>query len=216
MASAFNRYYDPTTDQFISVDPAVATTGRPYAFVNDSPLNSTDPLGLGPVAYGGNTHADTVAVAKALAAAKVVAAAVVKAGQESVAAAIISDLGNAKIAETGTIADAFHEVVKYTSGPFDSISSSDATKIVEGLGVAAGKYATAVTAIGGTVNYWNDVFAGDSPYYAAGDTLFSLGGATLGATLCGAPADGVGVVCGIFAGFAGGYIGHKIFKWIHW
>ncbi len=41
-----NRYYDPTTDQFINVDPAVATANQPYAFVNDSPLNATDPLGL--------------------------------------------------------------------------------------------------------------------------------------------------------------------------
>ncbi len=41
-----NRYYDPTTDQFLSVDPDVATTGQPYAFTGDDPLNATDPLGL--------------------------------------------------------------------------------------------------------------------------------------------------------------------------
>ncbi len=41
-----NRYYDPATDQFISVDPLVATTGQPYAFVDGNPLNETDPLGL--------------------------------------------------------------------------------------------------------------------------------------------------------------------------
>lgn len=46
VTSVVNRYYDPTTDQFLSIDPAVATTGQPYVFVNDSPLNSTDPLGL--------------------------------------------------------------------------------------------------------------------------------------------------------------------------
>lgn len=44
--SRINRYYDPKTDQFISIDPMVAKTDQPYAFVNDSPLNSTDPLGL--------------------------------------------------------------------------------------------------------------------------------------------------------------------------
>jgi len=27
-----NRYYDPSTDQFLSVDPDVAETGQPYAF----------------------------------------------------------------------------------------------------------------------------------------------------------------------------------------
>ena len=41
-----NRYYDPSTDQFLSVDPDVAETGQPYAFTGDDPLNETDPLGL--------------------------------------------------------------------------------------------------------------------------------------------------------------------------
>jgi hypothetical protein len=39
-------YYDPSTDQFLSVDPEVASTGQPYAFTRDDPLNQTDPLGL--------------------------------------------------------------------------------------------------------------------------------------------------------------------------
>jgi RHS repeat-associated protein len=41
-----NRYYDPTTDQFLSIDPDVAKTDQPYVFTNDDPLNSTDPFGL--------------------------------------------------------------------------------------------------------------------------------------------------------------------------
>jgi RHS repeat-associated protein len=41
-----NRYYDPTTDQFLSIDPDVATTDQPYVFTNDDPLNAIDPLGL--------------------------------------------------------------------------------------------------------------------------------------------------------------------------
>ena len=41
-----NRYYDPSTDSFVSVDPAVQQTAEPYAFVNDNPLNAIDPLGL--------------------------------------------------------------------------------------------------------------------------------------------------------------------------
>jgi len=41
-----NRYYDPATDQFLSVDPLVPQTGQPYAFTGDDPLNATDPLGL--------------------------------------------------------------------------------------------------------------------------------------------------------------------------
>jgi hypothetical protein len=47
-----NRYYDPTTDQFLSVDPDVAETGQPYAFTGDDPLNASDPLGLDKVCEG--------------------------------------------------------------------------------------------------------------------------------------------------------------------
>jgi RHS repeat-associated protein len=43
-----NRYYDPSTDQFLSIDPEVATTDQPYVFANDDPLNAEDPLGTRP------------------------------------------------------------------------------------------------------------------------------------------------------------------------
>jgi hypothetical protein len=44
-----NRYYDPTTDQFLSVDPDVTTTDKPYVFTNDDSLNVEDPAGLDPI-----------------------------------------------------------------------------------------------------------------------------------------------------------------------
>jgi RHS repeat-associated protein len=40
-----DRYYDPSTGQFISVDPDVIETNQPYAFTKDDPVNGTDPLG---------------------------------------------------------------------------------------------------------------------------------------------------------------------------
>jgi hypothetical protein len=40
------RYYDPTTGQFLNVDPLVDETGQPYAYTGDDPVNGTDPLGL--------------------------------------------------------------------------------------------------------------------------------------------------------------------------
>jgi RHS repeat-associated protein len=43
------RYYDPSTAQFLSRDPAAAFTLSPYAYVNGSPLNSTDPSGDDPI-----------------------------------------------------------------------------------------------------------------------------------------------------------------------
>jgi RHS repeat-associated protein len=41
-----NRYYDPTTGQFISVDPELARTQAPYAYAGDDPVANTDPTGL--------------------------------------------------------------------------------------------------------------------------------------------------------------------------
>jgi len=40
-----HRYYDPATEQFISVDPMVDATGSPYAFAEDDSVNSSDPTG---------------------------------------------------------------------------------------------------------------------------------------------------------------------------
>jgi RHS repeat-associated protein len=41
-----NRYYDPTTAQFLTVDPAFALTYSPFGYVGNNPTNSIDPLGL--------------------------------------------------------------------------------------------------------------------------------------------------------------------------
>jgi RHS repeat-associated protein len=40
-----NRYYDPETGSFISMDPALAFTNTPYSYADDDPINGTDPLG---------------------------------------------------------------------------------------------------------------------------------------------------------------------------
>jgi hypothetical protein len=40
-----DRYYDPSTGQFLSVDPKVATTGQAYAYTGDDPVNGKDPSG---------------------------------------------------------------------------------------------------------------------------------------------------------------------------
>jgi hypothetical protein len=40
------RYYDPTTGQFLTVDPAVSITGQPYSYAGDDPVNESDPTGL--------------------------------------------------------------------------------------------------------------------------------------------------------------------------
>jgi len=53
-----NRVYDPSTAQFLSVDPAASVTRAPYNYALDNPVNYADPSGLeaiplpGPVAGG--------------------------------------------------------------------------------------------------------------------------------------------------------------------
>jgi RHS repeat-associated protein len=42
------RYYDPTTGQFLTVDPLVAATGARYSYAGGNPLTFTDPTGLWP------------------------------------------------------------------------------------------------------------------------------------------------------------------------
>src|SRR5580658_4225489 len=41
------RDYDPSTGQFLSVDPAVAVTEEPYSYAEDDPINREDRTGLG-------------------------------------------------------------------------------------------------------------------------------------------------------------------------
>ncbi len=46
VGSVLARYYDPTTAQFLTVDPDIATTLSPYGYVQGDPLNSADPTGM--------------------------------------------------------------------------------------------------------------------------------------------------------------------------
>ena len=41
-----NRYYDPVTGQFLSLDPLVDETGQSYAYTGDDPVDGVDPSGL--------------------------------------------------------------------------------------------------------------------------------------------------------------------------
>lgn len=58
VTSVINRYYDPSTDQFLSIDPIVNLTDQPYVFSGDNPLDVEDPLGLhAAVGIGGESNA---------------------------------------------------------------------------------------------------------------------------------------------------------------
>ncbi len=42
------RWYDPATSVFMSVDPMVSSTGQPFVYAGDNPVNSSDPSGTDP------------------------------------------------------------------------------------------------------------------------------------------------------------------------
>lgn len=46
------RYFDPSTDQFITRDPLEVSTRAPYTYAGNSPTNFTDPDGLFPPSIG--------------------------------------------------------------------------------------------------------------------------------------------------------------------
>jgi uncharacterized protein RhaS with RHS repeats len=54
---SINRYYDPATGQFVSVDPMVSETNQPYAYAGDDPVDGADPLGLNPFTSGWHNFA---------------------------------------------------------------------------------------------------------------------------------------------------------------
>jgi hypothetical protein len=41
-----NRYYDPMTGSFVSVDPDINETHQSYAYAGDDPVDEIDPLGM--------------------------------------------------------------------------------------------------------------------------------------------------------------------------
>ncbi len=79
---AVNRYYDPTTGMFFTVDPDLNETGQPYAFAGDDPVDQNDPLGLcnSGVANGYYPGACATTAAQSLAAAAYIESHVPSAG----------------------------------------------------------------------------------------------------------------------------------------
>ena len=53
-----NRYQDPTTGIFLTVDPQITQTGQPYLYANGNPASLSDPSGLCAVGRGDNEHDD--------------------------------------------------------------------------------------------------------------------------------------------------------------
>ena len=202
--SILNRYYDPSTDSFISVDPMVQETDQPYAFVNDNPLNYSDALGLCALVDG-----HCYVAPSSTKAAKTVGN---------------STKSNAGKAATGSSSKQPSSIAPSTSTVNNILSIADSTP---GLGVAS----TVLNFFAGASTVSTDITDGDGVAYTVGDVIVSgLGGllgtslgvaygmgkgATLGTEDCGPDVEDIyclpaqSVYWGIAGGTAGSYSGSR-------
>jgi RHS repeat-associated protein len=109
------RYYDPVTAQFMTVDPALAATGQPYAYVANNPLEGSDPSGLLCMSWHCVKHA-----VKKVANNKYVKIAVITVGVVALAASgvgLVADAGilAAESAEAAEAAASFAQGIKVLS-----------------------------------------------------------------------------------------------------
>jgi RHS repeat-associated protein len=166
-----HRYYDPATDQFLSIDPDVATTGQPYVFTNDDPLNLEDALGLsGTMLAKGNVGFNAPS-------------APVKVGSSKTIKTIVDALKSSKVIQgldlTGaaitSIANQLSSDMYQNGGAAISSKAADALEAMAGIG---SKVSGAAGAAGAIVNISNDLAKGDSPQYAIGDAVSQLSAGT--------------------------------------
>jgi RHS repeat-associated protein len=210
-----NRYYDATTDEFLSIDPDVADTIQPYLFTGDDPLNADDPTGLLLATGTTETHAETAEVAKAtkvaVAAAKPIEAAVKAATVKTVTKSIVAALQSKGVAVTGTISDAISKTLtNVTTNPNNPISAQGETVLIKDVIGATGDLANSVTVVSSAVTSYNDVQDGHDISYAIGDGAAQAAGgwagALAGAEACGETLDPiVDAGCAVVGG-AGGTI----------
>jgi uncharacterized protein RhaS with RHS repeats len=65
VTSAINRYYDPATGSFTSIDPDVERSGGAYVYASDDPVTISDPSGLLPSAGMNETNVTLQSIASA-------------------------------------------------------------------------------------------------------------------------------------------------------
>ena len=134
-----NRYYDPSTGQFLSVDPLVGITDQPYEYVGGDPVNGSDPSGL-------TTHAFCVSLQGVFQPVGVGGAAIFVEGC----------LGEAEHGQIGTF-------VTYGAGPSIGPGHSASANIVEEV-----TNASSLKQLGGWFNWANVGGGGDGIGATAG------------------------------------------------
>jgi RHS repeat-associated protein len=185
-----NRYYDPTTNLFLSIDPAVATTSQPYLFSNDSPLNATDPLGLIPGYFTGKVSLS--ATKKAY----------LKMLTSYLKSQIQSQLQPSNLFQNaGTLTKAVDTKVRRAlsqSGGF--LTSRTAMSLEESLNTGLTRFSSLAEGYGSLMIGYDDLSAHRGVVYAASDITTTAAFGVGGTLLCGGEIDVIGVLCGVVAG----------------
>lgn len=146
---SIHRYYDPTTSQFISVDPAVNLTHSPYAYAGNDPVNATDPSGLCLNSRGIETHIPCTPqqLAAIQNAAKEADAAGPAQGCSNIFSCVISDPGSVVAsfnANRGQIATNVGIVVGVAAAATGAGALIDGSVLLAGVSFAAGVSASAL------------------------------------------------------------------------
>jgi RHS repeat-associated protein len=138
------RTYDPSTAQFLSVDPFVALTGEPYSYAEDDPINKADPSGrcglvcIGGVVLGG--------VALATGVGEVVGAGVLIGGISEGTLGVVSGVSGVAAAGLDTNECVSGSAVACIGAGAGAISGG--AGLLTGLGVVTGETASGLTALG--------------------------------------------------------------------
>jgi RHS repeat-associated protein len=172
------RTYDPTTAQFLTIDPLEAITTEPYSYANDNPLNHADPTGrcgffcvVGIVAGG-------VAVATGVGAVVVGAGAVATAlATTSAVAGAVATVGDTKECVTsGGIA--------CVGAGVGLVASAGAGAVVLGVTGDAAAGATAIGITSGGIGLFSDLAGAIAPSSASASLVSSASTESLVST-CG-------------------------------
>jgi RHS repeat-associated protein len=193
-----NRYYDPTTGQFVSVDPEVQETLQAYLYAGDDPVNGTDLNGLDRIAAEG----DTCAVHPNRSACRELA------GGGTIVMLLFNVVADATSAGVKELSKLYGKAVKDLHGSdYDVVTNS-------GMADDLLKASRGITGIAIVMTVIGDASQHKSVGYAAGDALggaFGSGvGALGGALACAAEVDVVGIACAAGGGVAGGLAWSKV------
>ena len=202
---SINRYYDPSTDSFMSVDPDLQSTDQAFVFTNDNPLNSTDPLGIDPCVSNGavvnRCPNPGIGISSSQA--------------NGISLLLVTALRNNGISISNSAATAISRAIKKdTSLSGVVISQGEFSTLLKDVGATAAKVAVATDLVQAYVTSIDDAQAGHGIVYSLGDAGVSyLAGAfgfAKGVEAC-EEAGYWSVVCGVGGALAGSGVVHWMF-----